>query len=104
MTKKEEILSYLSLLRPKLEKDGIDKLGLFGSYAKNSAAWGSDIDIVMNTTPRFLELHPGWDALNIIENFRSSLSHKFGVRVDICDLSGLNNTQKAKLLEDAIYV
>ncbi len=105
MTKKEEILSYLSTIRAKLAQDGIEKLGLFGSYADDSAVWGSDIDIVMNTTPRFLEVHPGWEALQTIEDFRSSLSRHFGgVRVDICDLSGLSETKKEKLLKSAIYV
>lgn len=35
--KKENILKYLSDIKPKLEKDGIIKIGLFGSYAKGYA-------------------------------------------------------------------
>ena len=34
---KESILAYLSELKPGLEKDGIQKIGLFGSYAKGYA-------------------------------------------------------------------
>lgn len=105
MTTKEEILAYLSSLRPQLEKEGIEKLGLFGSYARENAVWGSDIDIVMHTTPYFLKVHPGWEALRVIEELRSTISHRFeGRRVDICDLSGLDETKKTKLLKEAIYV
>ncbi|ADR34075.1 nucleotidyltransferase family protein [Sulfuricurvum kujiense DSM 16994] len=105
MTKKEEILAYLSSIRPKLESEGIEKLGLFGSYAHESAVWGSDIDIVMYTTPRFLQVHPGWEALRVIEELRSAISYRFGGRrVDICDLSGLDDVKRDKLLKEAIYV
>ncbi|TWO19887.1 nucleotidyltransferase domain-containing protein, partial [Campylobacter hyointestinalis] len=34
---KEAILAYLSEIKPSLEKDGIQKIGLFGSYAKGYA-------------------------------------------------------------------
>ena len=44
---KEAILAYLSELKPSLEKDGIQKIGLFGSYAKGYAGEDSDIDIVV---------------------------------------------------------
>ena len=105
MTNKEEILAYLSHIRPQLQSEGIEKLGLFGSYARDSAGWGSDIDIVMHTTPFFLQVHPGWEALRVIEELRSTISNHFGgSRVDICDLSGLDEAKKERLLKEAIYV
>ncbi len=43
----KDILSYLSELKPSLQKDGIKEIGLFGSYAKGYADENSDIDIVV---------------------------------------------------------
>ena len=34
MLTKDEILDYLKEIKPKLQEDGIIKLGLFGSFAK----------------------------------------------------------------------
>jgi hypothetical protein len=66
---------------------------------------GHSIDIIMHTTPRFLQVHPGWEALRVIEELRSAISHRFGGgRVDICDLSGLDDIKRDKLLKEAIYV
>ena len=43
---KETILAYLSEIKSSLEKDGIKRVRLFGSYAKGYAGEDSDIDIV----------------------------------------------------------
>ena len=50
---KEQILAYLRELKPQLQKDGIEKIGLFGSYAKDRASIFSDIDIVIATNDEF---------------------------------------------------
>lgn len=105
MTTKKEILDYLASFQPQLEQEGLTKLGLFGSYARGRGGWGSDIDIVIQTTPRFMQTHPGWEALKRLEGFRQEVSNHFGgVRVDLCDLTGLSPEKAADLLEGAVYV
>jgi len=42
---KEYILNTLKEVKPKYQKEGIDILGLFGSYARDTADEFSDIDI-----------------------------------------------------------
>ena len=43
--KKEEILHKLKEIKPLYEKEGLEILGLFGSYAKDTQNEFSDIDI-----------------------------------------------------------
>ena len=43
--KKEEILNKLKEIKPLYEKEGLEILGLFGSYAKDTQNEFSDIDI-----------------------------------------------------------
>ena len=46
---KNEILSKLKEIKPIYEKEGLIILGLFGSYAKESAKQDSDIDVYVET-------------------------------------------------------
>ena len=43
--KKEEILNKLKEIKPLYEKEGLEILGVFGSYAKDTQDEFSDIDI-----------------------------------------------------------
>ncbi len=43
--KKEEILNKLKEIKPLYEKEGLEILGVFGSYAKDTQNEFSDIDI-----------------------------------------------------------
>ena len=43
--KKEEILNKLKELKPIYQKEGLEIVGLFGSYAKDNETEYSDIDI-----------------------------------------------------------
>ena len=46
---KDEILKFLSSQKKRLFAVGVTELGLFGSYAKDSADAFSDIDIAIET-------------------------------------------------------
>lgn len=53
MTKKE-ILDYLALRKDEFrQKYGVEKIGLFGSYARDEATESSDIDIFVYMPPSF---------------------------------------------------
>lgn len=49
MPNKDEILDYLRSLKPELQEIGINKIGLFGSYAKGTNDIASDIDITIES-------------------------------------------------------
>lgn len=101
---KEDILNYLSLLKEELKKDGITKLGLFGSYAKNKADLASDIDIVICTSEKFLSRFRAFEAVIYLDELRKKIMKKFKIQVDICDEAGLTKEKKEELLKGVIYV
>ena len=56
MTKKE-ILNYLSLHKNEFQKEyEVEKIGLFGSYARDEASADSDIDIFVQMKPDLFKL------------------------------------------------
>ncbi len=100
----EEILQFLKTLKPKLEKDGIVSLGLFGSFARGDEYADSDIDIFIETTEKFMQKYRSWDAFVYIdENIRQVIEEKFHKKVDIFDKNS-NSAIKDKIMEEACYV
>lgn len=101
---KEIILAYLSTLKDELAKDGIIKLGLFGSYAKDKADIASDIDIVICSSKEFLAKFKGFEALIYLDELRQKLMKEFKIQVDICDIFSMDKTRQKELLQGALYV
>ncbi len=102
---KEAILAYLSEIKPSLEKDGIQKIGLFGSYAKGYADEESDIDIVVLADKKnFLERLDLCNAFEYLHDLRKQISNKFHKSVDICDFYSEQKMQDNKIVKGAIYV
>ena len=100
---KKEILKYLETHKSKLQKDGIVSIGLFGSFAKESADKDSDIDILIETSDAFINKYRGWDAfIYIDENIREKISNKFHKKVDIFDKNS-NSSIKEEILKDVCY-
>lgn len=101
---KEPILLYLKELKPKLEKEGITEIGLFGSFAKEEATIYSDIDIFIKTTNEFRKKHLGFAGFGFLEDLRQDIARHFDKEVDLCNIAGFNDERKAKFLKGAIYV
>jgi len=101
--KKEYILSYLSDIKADLLKDGIEKIGLFGSFAKDKADQFSDIDIAIKINKSYLNEHDVWEYFNLIESIKQSLLGKFSRKVDIYDLDSTGDVQN-KISKEIIYV
>ncbi|MGG7047435.1 MULTISPECIES: nucleotidyltransferase family protein [unclassified Campylobacter] len=102
---KEAILAYLSEIKPNLEKDGIRKIGLFGSYVKGYADENSDIDIVVLADKKeFLDRLNAFKALNYLSDLREQIADKFHKSVDICDFYSEQKMQDNKIVKGAIYV
>ena len=52
--KREDIIAFLRSKKPELrEKFGVEKIVLFGSYARNEATEESDIDLLVTMHPSF---------------------------------------------------
>lgn len=96
---KEHILSYLSEIKNELIHSGIEKIGLFGSFAKNAATPYSDIDIAIKIDKNYLQEHDVWEYFTLLEKIKKMLALKFSRKVDLYDIESTNNIAK-----DIIYV
>lgn len=106
MLNKDQILNHLKEIKPKLTKDGIVNLGLFGSYAKDTNDIASDIDIALETTDFFRQKFKGFEAIIYLENLRDDLEKHFKKNVDFCNIAGFKNSPEKKdiILDKVIYV
>ena len=83
---KVQILDFLRQLKPSLEKEGIEKIGLYGSYANEKADLYSDIDIAVKLNDDYLSHHDVWDYFNLINHIKALISEKFSRKCDVLDL------------------
>jgi uncharacterized protein len=102
---KEQILASLKKFQQMYEKEGFLIYGLFGSYEFGTATDKSDIDVLVETTPRFVELNGGgFGAIARIQEIRKALESEFGTNVDLTDKSGLGRTGQEFIVEKTLYV
>ena len=96
---KNEILEYLKFEKRQFFKAfNLTKIGLFGSYASESASADSDIDIIVEFEENTQQLHQKKNEL------RRLISGKFGKRVDICREKYIKPYYKGIILENAVFV
>jgi predicted nucleotidyltransferase len=100
---KNDIIGYLHVLKPKLRDSGIEKLALFGSYARNEQDQNSDIDIAIQLKRDYLQTHDVWEYFTLIETLKKDISEKFHKKSDIFDLDSTNDV-KDKILNEVLYV
>ena len=103
MLTKDEILDYLKEIKPKLQEDGIIKLGLFGSFAKGTADIASDVDITIETTSEFVK-NSSWGGVIYLDELRERFVRKFKRQVDLCDTASMSIEKQRNLLTGVIYV
>ena len=103
MMRKEQILNYLADIKVDLSKNGIEKIGLFGSFARDNADKLSDIDIAIKIKKSYLEDHDVWEYFKLIDTIKRGLLSKFSRNVDIYDLDSSSDI-KNTIDKDIIYV
>jgi len=93
---KNDILNYLQEHYQEFhDKYNVQKIGIFGSYARDEATKDSDIDI-------FVQMHP--KLLDMI-SIKQVIEENFHQKVDIVRLrDDMNPYLKKRILRDAIYV
>jgi len=104
MITKEAILDYLRSIKSSHEKKGIVIHGIFGSFARDEARENSDIDILIETTPLFVENTDPLRAFSILQELREDISHHFACAVDFADKTGLRGRSGEHILKKTIYV
>ncbi len=96
---KVDILKYLKENMSIFEKEYfINKLGLFGSYARGEVNETSDIDLVYTLkagkTITYLQLY----------DFEKKLEKQFNKKIELINFQYMNPIIKYKSLNDIIYV
>jgi len=98
------ILNYLSSIKNKYLEEGLIIKALFGSYSRNEADAYSDIDILVEATPKFAEKY-GFGAIAKLRDIQKEISIALGgLSIDLADSSGMGKTAKKFILDRAIYV
>ena len=93
---KEQIINYLRTHKNEfMQKYNVEKIGLFGSYARDEAKEDSDIDIFVKMEPDFFKLI----------GLKQQIEDYFNTKVDIVRLRDkMNEALKHRILKDGIYV
>ncbi len=100
---KESILKYLGNVKNKYQHEGFLIKALFGSYSRGEENANSDVDILVEATPKFANKY-GFRAIARIHEIQAELSEALGLPVDLADSTGMSKTGKKFIIERAIYV
>jgi len=102
--KKEDILNYLKLYKKRMENEyHIEKIGLFGSYAKDKEHFSSDIDLVLKFKSDYINSCDPWDYFNKLGHIKNDMINHFLLHVDIVDEQS-NSPYLSQIQKEAIYV
>lgn len=90
---RDEVLAKLRALKPWLAEQGISRVRLFGSYARDEAGEGSDIDLIVD-----LSRPMGLDFFRV----EGELSQRLGAKVEMSTEPSLHRIVLGHALADAI--
>ena len=100
---KLSIVNYLKEIKNELLADGISKVALFGSFARDEATVYSDIDIAIEKEKNYLSTRSAYDYFDEINKIKNLIRKKFHRNSDVFDLSS-ESSMKKSILKDIIYV
>ena len=94
---KEEIIAFLKSQKSYFAAEfSVQKLGLFGSYARGEAHHESDVDIVVEL---------GKPDLFYLIGIKQAVEAAIGIKVDVVRLrNGMNQVLRRRIEKDVIYV
>jgi uncharacterized protein len=95
MRTKKEIDKILKKNKPMLKKKfNVEKIGIFGSYARGEETKQSDIDILVTFSSPI-----GWEFIDLKEYLESIL----GQKVDLVTIKALKTQLKKSILKEVEY-
>ena len=103
MPTQKDVLTFLTNIKTKLQKDGKEQVGLFGSYEKNNATLTSDIDIAIKLNKNYLDKNDVWNYFNEINKIKEMVYNKFQMKSDVFDLDSCSSL-KDKIEKEVLYV
>ncbi len=81
----------------------LQKIGLFGSFAKENPTPYSDVDIAIKKGEDFLKTHSAYEYFSFIELLKNRLQKSLKRRVDIFDLDSQTEV-KEYIEKEVIFV
>lgn len=103
MPTQKDVLTFLTTIKPQLQENGIEQVGLFGSYARNNATLTSDIDIAIKLDKNYLDKNDVWNYFNEINKIKRMVYNKFQIKSDVFDLDS-SSSLKNKIEKEILYV
>ena len=100
----KELLNKIKIEKEKLLKDGFKIIGIFGSHAKNNQKKDSDIDLLYDIEPVFIQKYSGFEAFSKLSEIKETLQKALNTKVDIASIDNNSKTFQKYALKDVIYV
>ena len=100
---KENILIYLREIKEELVDDGIIKLALFGSFARNEQTVYSDIDIAIAKDKKYLFEKSAYRYFDEVAKIKHMIEKKFHRNSDVFDLDS-DSSMKNNIEKELLYV
>ena len=85
-------------------KDGFEIVGVFGSYARGDETKDSDIDLLYDIKPIFMQKYEGFQAFAKLNDIREELKVFLKRDIDIATIDNSSKTFKEYALKDIVYV
>lgn len=99
MKNQAEILKELKALKQALKKQyHVEKLGIFGSYACESATQESDLDLLVEFEDELPNIY------EIKKELKAFLEQKFDIKIDLAREKYLKPFYREQILKQVIYV
>lgn len=100
---KQEIIIFLTDIKKQLLDEGISRIALFGSYARDEAGVYSDIDVAIKKEQDYLQTRTAYEYFEVVSHLKQLLREKFHKNSDVFDLDS-NSSMKQTIMKDLIYV
>lgn len=95
MKSREDIFELLERERDSIRRLGVNRLGLFGSFARGEQKPDSDVDILVEMDGKSFRAY--FEVLDFLEEL-------FGTKVDLVPKEDIKPLLKNRILREVVYV
>ena len=99
-----ELQETLANANVRYSSEGFVILGIFGSRARGDNGPDSDLDILYQLRPDFMEKYPGWNTAARVDEIKQELAQMIGLNIDLADRDALRPLAQHFILPETVYV
>jgi len=100
-----DILQILKQSKQQFLDDGVEIVGVFGSFARDEQTTTSDIDIAYKLLQdKFFKKYKGFEAVCKLADIKDELSSKLKRKVDFISLENSNKELVTNMKKEMLYV